>query len=106
MELPAIFPNPETNIPQIESLLDRVRTLDKDARQRLASMLENEMDLPYLDLMEREYAKTFRQVAPNQATELRGRFVSALNEQREFLVGLVCKVLQETGEEGESDCER
>lgn len=95
MELPAIFPNPETNIPQIESLLDRVRTLDKAARVRLAAMLSDEMDLPYLDMMEREYAQAFRQVAPEHATMLRGRFVSALSEQREFLVSLVRKVLQE-----------
>lgn len=104
MELPAIFPNPETNLPQINSLLDRVRTLDKDARERLATMLVNEMDLPYLDLMEREYARAFTQVAPDHATMLRGRFVTALNEQREFLVELVCKVLQEENEKEEKQC--
>lgn len=103
MELPAIFPNPETNAPQIESLLDRVRTLDKDARIRLATMLDDEMDLPYLDLMEREYAKAFRQVAPDHATMLRGRFVTALNEQREFLVGLVRNVLQEEDKKEAND---
>lgn len=104
MELPAIFPNPETNLPQIESLLDRVRTLDRDARGRLATMLDNEMDLPYLDLMEREYARTFRQMAPDHATALRGRFVSALNEQREFLVSMVRKVLQEEDEKQVNPC--
>lgn len=103
MELPAIFPNPETNAPQIESLLERVRTLDKDARNRLATMLDDEMDLPYLDLMEREYAKAFRQVAPDHATMLRGRFVTALNEQREFLVTLVRNVLHEETEKEEKD---
>lgn len=95
MDLPAIFPNPETNIPQIESLLERVRGLDKESRQRLAAMLDDEADLPYLDAMEREYAQAFRQVAPEHATLLRGRFVTALNEQRQFLVGLVRNVLQE-----------
>ena len=72
-----------------------MRTLDKDSRKRLSSMLDAELDLPYLDMMEREYAKAFRQMAPEHATMLRGRFVTALNEQREFLVSLVCKVLQE-----------
>ena len=94
MELPASFPDPKTNIQAIESLLDRVRSLDKEARTRLAVMLDDEQDLPYLDVMEREYAKAFREVAPDHATMLRGRFVTALNEQREFLVGLVRNVLQ------------
>lgn len=95
MDLPASFPNPERNIVAIESLLERVRSLEPEAKERLSHMLDEEMDLPYLDAMEREYAKAFRQIAPEQATALRGRFVAALNEQREFLVGLVRKVLHE-----------
>lgn len=104
MELPAIFPNPDTNVPQIESLLDRVRTLDREARHRLAAMLDDELDLPYLDMMEREYARAFREVAPAHATMLRGRFVSALNEQREFLVNMVRKVLHDEDEKEENNC--
>lgn len=95
MELPASFPNHEKNAQAIEALLERVRKLDPAAKARLAAMLDNEMDLPYLDAMEREYAKAFQRIAPGHATVLRGRFVLALNEQREFLVGLVRKVLRD-----------
>mgnify|MGYP001588916388 FL=1 len=96
MQLPSCFPNPQRNSKAIEALLERVRNLDGDAQKRLASMLDDEMDLPYLDVMEREYALAFRRIAPEHANQLRGRFVLALNEQREFLIGLVRKVLQES----------
>jgi hypothetical protein len=95
MQLPSCFPNPQRNGKAIETLLDRVRGLDDEAKKRLAAMLDDEMDLPYLDVMEREYAMAFQKIAPDHATQLRGRFVQALNEQREFLVGLVRNVLQE-----------
>lgn len=95
MELPASFPNPQRNAQAIEGLLDRVRRLDKDAKARLSAMLNDELDLPYLDVMEREYAKTFRRIAPDHANMLRSRFVTALNDQRSHLIGLVRKVLQE-----------
>lgn len=95
MDLPDCFPNPEHNAQQIENLLKRVRNLDATARRRLSSMLDEEMDLPYLDVMERQYAQAFQQVAPDHATELRGRFNQALNEQRMFLVGLVRQALRE-----------
>jgi urease accessory protein UreE len=58
-------------------------------------MLNEELDLPYLDVMEREYAKTFRRIAPDHANLLRSRFVRALNDQREYLIQLVRNVLQE-----------
>jgi hypothetical protein len=96
MQLPECFPNPRRNSKAIEALLDRVRSLDIDAKRRLATMLDEEMDLPYLDVMEREYAEAFRRIAPDNANNLRGRFVQALNDQRAFLVGLVRKVLQES----------
>jgi hypothetical protein len=86
MDLPPSIPNHEQNIQAIQALLNRVRGLDKDARARLAAMLDEELDLPYLDAMEREYAKAFREIAPQYAATLRGRFVNALNEQREFLI--------------------
>ena len=82
----------------IEKLLVRVRGLNKDARARLGTMLDDEMDLPYLDVMEREYAKLFQTLAPDQSVDLRGRFVKTLNEQREYLVGIVRNVLQEPDE--------
>jgi hypothetical protein len=94
MEMPAHFPRQEKSLRQIEALLNRVRGLDRDAKARLSVMLDEEMDLPYLDVMEREYAKVFQRVAPGQATILRGRFVMALNEQRQFLIGLVRNALQ------------
>jgi hypothetical protein len=100
MELPPSFPNPEKNIVAIEALLDRVRKLDKEAKVRLALMLDEELDLPYLDIMEREYAKAFRRIAPNHANLLRTRFVTALNEQRVFLIDQVRKELQ-AGEDNE-----
>lgn len=93
MELPASFPNRQANAEAIEALLERVRSLDKDAKARLSTMLDDEVDLPYLDIMEREYAKAFTQIAPDNAVMLRGRFVMALNQQRERLVGLVRKEL-------------
>lgn len=95
MQLPSSFPNPQRNAQAIEGLLDRVRRLDNDAKARLSAMLDDELDLPYLDVMEREYAKTFRRIAPDHATMLRGRFVKALNEQREYLISLVRKALHE-----------
>ena len=95
MELPASFPNPQRNAQAIEGLLERVRRLDKDAKTRLSSMLNDELDLPYLDVMEREYAKTFRRIAPEHANLLRSRFVHALNDQRAHLITLVRNVLQE-----------
>ncbi len=95
MQLPSSFPNPQRNTQAINDLLERVRTLDEGARRRLTSMLDEEMDLPYLDVMEREYAKAFQKIAPSHAVMLRSRFVSALNEQREFLVEQVRNVLQE-----------
>jgi len=97
MDLPPSIPNHEQNLQAIEALLDRVRGLDKEAKTRLSAMLDEELDLPYLDAMEREYAKAFRAIAPQYATTLRGRFVSALNEQREFLVAQVRKVLHDDG---------
>jgi uncharacterized protein YecE (DUF72 family) len=104
MQLPASFPNPQRNREAIEALLDRVRKLDDDARTRLATMLDEEMDLPYLDTMEREYAKAFQRIAPEHAIMLRGRFVQALNDQRMFLVGLVRKALQDsTGNDLQSE---
>jgi histidinol dehydrogenase len=96
VQLPSCFPNPQRNSKAIEALLERVRNLDDEAQKRLATMLDEEMDLPYLDVMEREYASAFRRIAPEHATHLRGRFVQALNEQRAFLVGLVRNVLQES----------
>jgi hypothetical protein len=99
MELPSSFPNPQQNAKAIETLLARVRKLDRDARVRLVSMLDEEVDLPYLDVMEREYARAFQKIAPEHALTLRSRFVSALNEQREFLVDLVRKVLEECEQE-------
>lgn len=94
MEFPPSIPNNSKNAKAIEALLDRVRRLDKDAKSRLLSMLDDEVDLPYLDVMEREYAKAFRRISPKHANALRGRFNRALAEQREYLVGLVRKVLQ------------
>lgn len=95
MEMPSSFPNPQRNAQAIQGLLERVRKLDKDAKARLNSMLNEELDLPYLDVMEREYAKTFRRIAPEHANMLRSRFVHALNDQREYLIELVRNVLQE-----------
>ena len=95
MDLPENFPNPERNRVAIQGLLDRIRTLDKPARGRLRAMLDEEMDLPYLDVMEREYARAFQRVAPDHAVALRGRFIQALNDQRAFLVALVRKTLQD-----------
>ncbi|HOE96498.1 MAG TPA: hypothetical protein PLS90_06530 [Candidatus Sumerlaeota bacterium] len=95
MELPASIPDNERNNQAIEALLNRVRGLDKEARSRLSSMLDDEVDLPYLDNMEREYAKAFRNIAPEHANVLRGRFVRALNEQRAFLIGMVRNALTE-----------
>jgi hypothetical protein len=95
MHLPENFPNPERNRRAIQGLLDRIKTLDKSARGRLQAMLDEEMDLPYLDVMEREYARAFQRVAPDHAVILRGRFIQALTEQRGFLVGLVRKTLQD-----------
>ena len=95
MQLPSCFPNPQRNSQAIESLLERVRNLDEDSKKRLTAMLDDEMDLPYLDVMEREYASAFRRIAPDHANHLRGRFVQALNEQRSFLVGMVRNVLQD-----------
>ncbi|MCL5269094.1 MAG: hypothetical protein M1457_00720, partial [bacterium] len=80
----------------VDELLDRVRGLDRDAKSRLASMLDRELDLPYLDLIEREYARAFRLLVPERAVQLRGRFVAALNMQREQLRELVRRVLQES----------
>ena len=100
MQLPASFPNPQRNTQAIQALLERVRGLEPEAKIRLAAMLDEEMDLPYLDTMEREYAKAFRRIAPEHATMLRGRFVTALNEQRGFLVEMVRKVLQDSMEQG------
>ena len=68
------------------------------------TMLDEEMDLPYLDAMEREYAAAFRRIAPEHATHLRGRFVQALNDQRAYLVGLVRNVLQESLETSVQTC--
>ena len=96
MPMPPSIPNSSKNAQAIEALLERVRNLDNEAKSRLASMLDNEVDLPYLDVMEREYAKAFRRLSPEHANMLRGRFVCALNEQREYLVGLVRNVLQES----------
>lgn len=98
MDLPPSIPNHERNIQAIQALLERVRGLNRDARSRLAAMLDDELDLPYLDAMEREYAKAFRSIAPEHANTLRGRFVTALNEQREFLVAQVRNILQEGSE--------
>src|SRR5947207_2879560 len=95
MEFPPSIPKHERNIQAIEALLDRVRRLDHDAKKRLGTMLDDELDLPYLDVMEREYAKAFRCIAPGFAITLRSRFVAALNEQRDFLIIEVRKVLQE-----------
>ena len=99
MELPSSFPNPQQNTKAIETLITRVRNLDREARNRLATMLDEEIDLPYLDVMERQYAQAFRKIAPEHALALRSRFVSALNEQREFLVTLVHRVLRECDQE-------
>ena len=95
MDLPPSIPNSTRNSEAIEALLSRVRSLDRDARSRLVSMLDDEVDLPYLDTMEREYATAFRSIAPQHATMLRSRFVTALNEQRDFLIGMVRNALQE-----------
>ena len=73
MDLPPSIPNHDQNVQAIEALLSRVRGLDKKAKKRLAAMLDEELDLPYLDAMEREYAKAFREIAPQYATTLRGR---------------------------------
>jgi hypothetical protein len=97
MQLPSNFPNPQRNAQAIQGLLERVRRLDQDAKARLNSMLDEELDLPYLDVMEREYAKTFRRIAPEHANLLRSRFVRALNDQRSYLIDLVRNVLQENG---------
>ena len=98
MERPGSLPYSEKNTKAIEGLLGRVRSLNPSARARLLTMLNDEMDLPYLDMMEREYAKLFRTLTPTHAIELRGRFVKALNEQRGYLVGLVRNILQECGD--------
>ncbi len=95
MNRPLNSPENPRNAKAVAALLDRVRNLDDDARNRLLAMLDDEMDLPYLDVMEREYASFFRQVCPEQAAMLRGRFVNALNSQREHLVGLVRNALQQ-----------
>ena len=95
MDLPPSIPNHDRNLQAIEALLDRVRQLDKNAKARLAAMLDDELDLPYLDVMEREYAKAFRAIAPDHANTLRTRFVAALNDQREFLISQVRNVLQD-----------
>ncbi len=86
--------NTDRNKRAVDSLLERVRGLDEEAKSRLLNMLDEEMDLPYLDMMEREYAKVFRCVSPEHATMLRGRFVETLNRTREYLVSEVRKILQ------------
>lgn len=95
MQLPSSPSENPRNAQAVAALLERVRRLDSDAKKRLCAMLDDEMDLPYLDTMEREYAQFFKTVCPDQASVLRGRFVKALNEQREHLVDMVRNVLQE-----------
>ncbi|MEN6625098.1 MAG: hypothetical protein ABFD69_02600 [Candidatus Sumerlaeia bacterium] len=95
MQLPSSPSDNPRNAQAVAALLERVRRLDPAAKKRLTTMLDDEMDLPYLDAMEREYAQFFQSVCPDQSSMLRGRFVRALNEQREHLVGMVRKVLQE-----------
>ncbi len=95
MQLPQGFPDNPRNAEAVHTLIDRVRKLEPSAKARLAVMLEEEMDLPYLDAMERQYADFFRKVAPDNATMLRGRFVEALDRQRIYLVGLVRQALTE-----------
>lgn len=95
MQLPSSPSENPRNAQAVAALLERVRRLDSDAKKRLSAMLDDEMDLPYLDTMEREYAQFFKTVCPDQASMLRGRFVKALNEQREHLVDMVRNVLHE-----------
>ncbi|MCE5229154.1 hypothetical protein LLG95_06110 [bacterium] len=95
MQLPSSPSENPRNAQAVAALLERVRRLDADAKKRLNAMLDDEMDLPYLDAMEREYAQFFKTVCPDQASLLRGRFVKALNEQRQNLVGMVRNVLHE-----------
>ena len=68
MQLPQGFPDNPRNAEAVHTLIDRVRKLEPSAKARLAVMLEEEMDLPYLDAMERQYADFFRKVAPENAT--------------------------------------
>ena len=95
MQLPPSFPNPQRNTEAIRTLLDRVKALNHESKRRLRKMLDEELDLPYLDALERECALAFRRVAPDQALMLRGRFVQSLNEQRGFLLSLVYEALNE-----------
>lgn len=103
MELPQEFSNSHRNVKAVEELLERVRGLDQDARDRLENMLDDEMDLPFLDVMEREYAKAFRRIVPDHANQLRGQFVSALNRQREILIGLVRQAIQDANHQEQAD---
>jgi len=107
MDVPGCFPNPGRSSRQIEELLARVRNLDSKSKTRLRTMLADEMDLPYLDAMERAYHEVFRQIAPEHATQLRSRFVTAINAQRAFLTDLVLKALDEQpAPDGQGDTER
>ncbi len=95
MQMPSSPSENPRNAQAVAALLERVRRLDADAKKRLSAMLDDDMYVPYLDTMEREYAQFFKTVCPDQAAMLRGRFVTALNQQREQLVGMVRNVLHE-----------
>ncbi len=99
MDFEKKLPNPQVDQQNIDALLNRISRLDKTARERLRLMLDDEMDLPYLDVMEREFARAFRKIAPDYANQLRGRFINALYEQRELLTGKVRSLLQQLDED-------
>lgn len=79
----------------IDALIARVRALPAIDKMTLARMLENEVDLPYLDSMEREYSSIYRTLAPDRAVALRGRFLQTLTQSREQLLTEIWKVLHE-----------
>jgi hypothetical protein len=103
VDTPAGLPNPQANLKAIQALLTRVRGLNKDAKARLGVMLDDEADLPYLDAMEREYARAFQEIVPEKAVMLRGMFVQSLNQQREKLVGMVRNALHENDADAQAD---
>ena len=103
MDTPAGLPNPQANIQAIQALLTRIRGLSQEAKTRLDAMLDDEADLPYLDAMEREYARAFQEIVPEKAVMLRGMFVQSLNQQREKLVGMVRNVLHENDDDAQAD---
>ena len=104
MSLPSFFPDPQKNQKLVQELLDRVRQLNSVEKKRLAVLLDTDADLPGLDRRERACREsllnrlretTDHKTAVDLSNNLRARFLTNLDLQREYLHSQIREILAE-----------